>query len=62
MDRDIGLRVKGVDEEAVASPDCVFVAQVEDDEVFVEGRAALDLLLGLAFVLDIQVHAFDHVG
>src|SRR5687768_11827024 len=53
VDGDVALREQRVDGEAIRRPDGLLVEEVEDDEVLVDGRAALDLLLRLRLVLAI---------
>src|SRR3954447_4571430 len=60
--REVALREQGVQREAVGRVDDVLVAQVEDHQVAVDGRAAADLRDGLLGVLVVELDALLDVG
>src|SRR3569833_3730938 len=53
--RDIGLRVQGGNHEPVDRINRLFTAEGEYDHLAVQRRPALDLLLGLRIVFEVQL-------
>ena len=62
MNGNIGVGEQGVNHETVDRENRLFVAQVQQRQVAMQRGAALDLLLGLGGVVEVQRDALHHVG
>ncbi|CSC72346.1 Uncharacterised protein [Vibrio cholerae] len=61
MNRNIALRIKGINDKTVPRIDRFFFCKIKQHQILVNLTTALDLLFKQGFMFTVQVYPFFHI-